>query len=215
MIISKPMNLKWVWFSLPPKVNDLVLGKVIASYVGHNWWWGLQQWRCRAWILVWLFCCLLRCRLGDVCLVFKLKTTLKLTTWLIVQVAKSLTCTGPAWKFTKEFHSQSISIVWVPILGMVWLKYLPRLGMLFYILSCLGSILLGLAGYSKSSHAVAKYILSCLVSVACYSISCHRDALAVSAEAWHDILYLDNNNLVTPWQYQPKDQPPKIQATKS
>ena len=58
-------------------------------------------------------------------------------------------------------------------------QYLPRLGMLlqlFYILSRLGSICRGLA---------------------CYSISCH--ALAVSAEAWHAILYL-----VTPWQYPPR-----------
>ena len=44
-------------------------------------------------------------------------------------------------------------------------QYLPRLGILFYILSCLGSICRGLA---------------------CYSISYH--ALAVSAEAWHAFL---------------------------
>ena len=48
--------------------------------------------------------------------------------------------------------------------------------MLFYILSRLGSICLGLAFYS---------------------ISCH--ALAVSAEAWHAILHL-----VTPCQYLPR-----------
>ena len=54
-------------------------------------------------------------------------------------------------------------------------QYLPRLGMLFYILSRLGSIRRGLA---------------------CYSISCHCHALAVSAKAWHAILYL-----ITPWQY--------------
>ena len=52
-------------------------------------------------------------------------------------------------------------------------QYLPRPGMLFYVLSRLGSICQGLA---------------------CYYISCH--ALAVSAEAWHAFLYL-----VTPWQY--------------
>ena len=55
-------------------------------------------------------------------------------------------------------------------------QYLPRLGILFYILSHLGSICRGLA---------------------CYSISCR--ALAVSAEAWHAILYL-----ITPWQYLPR-----------
>ena len=48
--------------------------------------------------------------------------------------------------------------------------------MLLYILSLLGSICLGLAFYSISYHA-----------------------LAVSAEAWHAILYL-----ITPWQYLPR-----------
>ena len=52
-------------------------------------------------------------------------------------------------------------------------QYLPRLSILFYILSHLGSICRGLAFYSFSYHA-----------------------LAVSAEAWHSILYL-----ITPWQY--------------
>ena len=53
-------------------------------------------------------------------------------------------------------------------------QYLPRLGMLFYILSRFGRIRWGLA---------------------CCSIS--WNALAVSAEVWHAILYL-----ITPWQYQ-------------
>ena len=54
---------------------------------------------------------------------------------------------------TKEFKSQSISIIWVPCI--VWSKYLPRLSMLFYILSRLGSICLDLAGYPISCHALA------------------------------------------------------------
>ena len=71
-----------------------------------------------------------------------------------------------------------------PRLGMLithW-QYPTRLGMLFYnnnricILSRLGSIRRGLA---------------------CYSISYH--GLAVSAEAWHAILYL-----ITAWQYPPR-----------
>ena len=65
--------------------------------------------------------------------------------------------------------------------------------MLLYTLSRLGSICRGLAFYSN--------ILSRLGSIcrglAFYSISYH--ALAVSAEAWHAILYL-----VTPWQYLPR-----------
>ena len=45
---------------------------------------------------------------------------------------------------------------WYAILYLItpW-QYLPRLGMLFYILSCLGSICLGLACYSMSCHALA------------------------------------------------------------
>ena len=65
-------------------------------------------------------------------------------------------------------------------------QYPQRLGILFYILLRLGSI----------SRCLA--CLSLLGSIhrglACYSISYH--ALAVSAEAWHAILYL-----ITPWQY--------------
>ena len=68
--------------------------------------------------------------------------------------------------------------------------YPPRLGMLFYILSRLGS----------NRRGLACYILSRLGSnrrgLACYSISYH--ALAVTAEAWHAILYL-----ITSWQYLP------------
>ena len=56
------------------------------------------------------------------------------------------------------------------------LQYPPRLGLLFHILSRLGSISLGLAFYSMLSHA-----------------------LAVSAEAWHAILYI-----IMPWQYPPR-----------
>ena len=57
--------------------------------------------------------------------------------------------------------------------------YLQRLGMLFYILSRLGSISRGLACYSISHHALA---------VSSKAIAYH--VLAVSAEAWHAILYL-------------------------
>ena len=83
---------------------------------------------------------------------------------------------------------------WHAILYLVtvtpW-QYPPRLGMLFYILSRLGSIRRGLASYSISYHALAAS------AEACYSISYH--ALAVSAEAWHAILYL-----ITPWQHPPR-----------
>ena len=62
---------------------------------------------------------------------------------------------------------------------MPW-QHPQRLGMLFYILSCLGSTSRGLA------------CLLCLGSIchglACYSISYH--SLAVSTEAWHAVLYL-------------------------
>ena len=34
--------------------------------------------------------------------------------------------------------------------------------------------------------------------------------MAASAKAWHAILYL-----IMPWQYLPKDQPPKTEATKA
>ena len=98
----------------------------------------------------------------------------KSTTLLIEQKAGTL----PAWNSIKEFQLQSISIIWVPLLCIVWLKYQPRLACYswfwIYSLLCLDSISCGLA---------------------CYSISYH--ALAVSTEAWHAILYL-----TTPWQYQ-------------
>ena len=129
-------------------------------------------------------------------------------------------------KCDKEFQSQSISIIRVPILSIVWSKYLPRLGVpvLFYILSRLGSIRQGLACYSISFHALAvsaeawhAIILWSLAALAvsaeawhpptearlglgglaCYwSYSMSCYALAVSAEAWHAILYL-----VKTWQY--------------
>ena len=65
----------------------------------------------------------------------------------------------------------------------------PRLSILFYILSRLGSIRRGLACLSRLG--------SIRQGLASYSISYH--ALAASAEAWHDILYL-----ITPWQYPPR-----------
>ena len=85
------------------------------------------------------------------------------------------------------------------------------LKMLFYILSCLGSIPRGLACYSISYHTLAVSTKACqwhailyLImpwqirrGLACYSISYHT--LAVSAEAWHAILYV-----ITPWQYLPR-----------
>ena len=119
----------------------------------------------------------------------------------------------------------SSSIISVPILCIVHLQYQPRLGVLFYFLSHLGSIQPGWACYSISYHALAVsakaghailylitprqypltlgmlfFILSCLGSIlqgwACYSISYH--ALTVSAEAGNANLYP-----VTPWQYLP------------
>ena len=68
-----------------------------------------------------------------------------------------------------------------------WLQYPPRLDILLYIISRLGSIRWGLASYSILYHDICR-------GLACYSISYH--ALAVFAEAWHVILYL-----ITPWQY--------------
>ena len=89
-------------------------------------------------------------------------------------------------------------------------QYLPRLGMLFYILSRLGSILQG----SACSCSCSMCLGSICLGLACCSISCHAlavsakawhaflyyHALAVSAKAWHSILYL-----ITPWQNQQKD----------
>ena len=94
----------------------------------------------------------------------------------------------------------SFSKAWHAILYLIspW-QYLPRLGMLFYILSCLGSICLGLA----LCNTLLFYILLRLGSISrgltSYSISCQSHTLAVSAEAWHAILYL-----ITPWQYLPR-----------
>ena len=77
-------------------------------------------------------------------------------------------CQGLAcYSISGHCHAFAVSAeAWHAILYLVapW-QYLPRLGMLFYILSRLGSIRRGLA---------------------CYSISYH--ALAASAEAWHAIL---------------------------
>ena len=81
--------------------------------------------------------------------------------------------------------------------------------MLFYILSLsrLGSINRDLACYSISWQYLPRRICQCVAylsrldsirqGLACYSISYH--ALAVSAEAWHAILYL-----ITPWWYPPR-----------
>ena len=67
---------------------------------------------------------------------------------------------------------------WHSILYLItpW-QYQQRLGILFYILSSLGNICLGLAFYFISGSALA------------FSL----------AEAWHSILYL-----ITPWHYQPR-----------
>ena len=76
-------------------------------------------------------------------------------------------------------HALAVSAeAWHAILYFItpW-QYLYRLGMLFYILSHLGSICRSLAYYSIFNHA-----------------------LAVSAEARHTILYL-----ITPWQHLPND----------
>ena len=90
---STPLNI--------PNVDDLVtvLGKVVASNVGH--YFAARQVTMKTVlsvrVLVWLFDWILRRQLGGVCLVFKLKTTLrtsmvqsrfcKSTTLQIVQVA--------------------------------------------------------------------------------------------------------------------------------
>ena len=66
---------------------------------------------------------------------------------------------------------------WHDVLYLITpLQYSQRLGMLFYILSRLGSISWAFARYSISYHA-----------------------LAVSAEAWHAVLYN-----ITPLQYPPR-----------
>ena len=82
--------------------------------------------------------------------------------------------------------------MWVPFLCMIWSKYPQRLGMLFYILSRLGSICRGLAS-AKAWNAILYlvtpwqylqrlgmlfYILSRLGSICrgltCYSISYYK-----------------------------------------
>ena len=124
-------------------------------------------------VLVWLFGCLLRRRLSGVGLVFKLKATLKTsavpsrfcksTTLLISQVA----WTSPALHEMRQqdsvaehlhnpspysFHSmiEVSAEAWraSAILYLVtpW-QYPPRVGMLFYIFSRLGSIRRGLTCY--------------------------------------------------------------------
>ena len=74
-------------------------------------------------------------------------------------------------------------------------KYLPRLGILFYILLRLGSVCLGLAFYFTSYHALA------VTAEAWQAMLISYHALAVSADAWHFTLYL-----ITPssWQYVPR-----------
>ena len=104
------------------------------------------------------------------------------------------------------------------------LQYLQRLGILFYILLCLGSICKGLAFYSIFFYAL-QYLprlgmLFYLITpwqywprlgiLACFFFN---HTLAVSAKAWHSIESI--LCLLTPLQYLQKDQPPKIQATKA
>ena len=184
----------------------------------HDWRRGRRRWRLSVRVLVWLLGWMLRKRLGGGGLV--LKTTLK-TSVVPSRFCKSATLlvTLVAWTHRREmWHnsvsraSESISIIWVPILCIVWSQYqtfnrawhsilycrglacfsisyhaltvcqawhsflylftpwqyLPRLGILFNILSRLGSICPGLAFYSISDPG-----------------------LAVSAQAWHAILYLN------------------------
>ena len=108
------------------------------------------------------------------------------------------------WQKSFSRRRLSISIIWVPTLCIVWLKYPPRLGMLFYILSLsrLGSI--SILFYILSRIGSIRRGLACLSrrgsirrGLACYHISHHP--LAVSSEAWHAILYL-----IMPWQYHPR-----------
>ena len=93
--------------------------------------------------------------------------------------------------YSISYHALAVSAeAWQAILYLItpW-QHPPRLGMLFYILSRLGSIRRGLACLSRLG--------SIRQGLASYSISYH--ALAASAEAWHDILYL-----ITPWQHPPR-----------
>ena len=59
--------------------------------------------------------------------------------------------------------------------------------MLFYILSCLGSISRGLALLHAIQYHLALAVTSISRGIACYPILYH--ALAVSSEAWHAIQY--------------------------
>ena len=68
--------------------------------------------------------------------------------------------------------------------------------MLFYILSYLGSIHQGLACCSISYYALA---VSAEAWHAILYLISHLAKLAVSTKAWHAILYL-----ITPWQYPPR-----------
>ena len=119
---------------------------------------------------------------------------------------------------------------WHAILHLItpW-QYPPRLGILIYILSRLGSIRRGLAFYPRSYHAFAvsaeaisyhalrpwqyplrlgflSYILSRLGSIrrglAFYSRSYH--AFTVSAEAISYHALADLPRLITTWQYPPR-----------
>ena len=111
------------------------------------------------------------------------------------------------------------SMIWVPILCIVWLKYLPRLGLLFYMLSRLGSIRLGLAccllyhlmpwqyqsrlgmhtilylitpWQYQQKLGMLSYIISRLGSIS-RGVACYSltyHTLAVSTKAWNAILYL-------------------------
>ena len=115
-------------------------------------------------------------------------------------------------------------------IGMLFYILTVTLGMLFYILLRLVSIHQGLAYYSISYHALAVsakawhailylsspwqylprlgmlswfYILSRLGS-ACWGLAC-------CSVSYHSLLFC----LRLPWQYQLKDQPAKIWATKA
>ena len=172
-----------------PNVDDLVL--LVASHVGRDWRWGRRRWRLsvRTRLALRLSALTLqRRRLGGVGSVFKLKTTLKTsvvpnrfyksTTLLMAQVA----WISPAWNVAKEFQFQSISIIWVPIHCIVWSKYLPRLGMLFYILSRLGSIRWGLASAKAWQVGMLLYIWSRFGSI--------RRGLACNFVSWHAGLFI-------------------------
>ena len=99
---------------------------------------------------------------------------------LITQAVFCVTLTQHVWNATYMIVSCTVAEHHhnvYPFLCMVWLQHPLRLGMLFSVLSCLGSILQGLA---------------------CCSISYNTLAVTVSAKAWHALWYL-----ITPWQYLP------------